>query len=77
MTLQKHFRISRDNVYKNYRMRPRQQDKQESSNVSFKKNLKVFKIKLKNEEEKNELFLSIIELSFSLHKNFSRKWPQV
>ena len=60
VTLQKHFQISRDNVYKNYRMRPRQKDKQVSSNVSFKKNLKVFKIKLKNEEEKNKLFLSII-----------------
>ena len=39
-------------------MRPRQKDNQEWSNVSFKKNLKIFKMKKKNEEEENELFFT-------------------
>ena len=37
-------------------MRPRQKDNQEWDNASFKKNLKIFKMKKKNEEEKNEFF---------------------
>ena len=37
-------------------MRPRQKDKQEWNNVSFKNNLKIFKMKKENEEIKTELF---------------------
>ena len=37
-------------------MRPRQKDKQEWNNVSFKNNLKIFKMKKEIEEIKTELF---------------------
>ena len=60
MTLQKFFQISRDNVYKIQRIRSRFKDNQEWSKVSFKRNLKIFKMKEKNEEKKNELFLLIL-----------------
>ena len=60
MTLQKFFQISRDNVYKIQRIRSRCKDNQEWSKVSFKRNLKIFKMKEKNEEKKNELFLLIL-----------------
>ena len=44
---QKLFQISRDNVYGNQRIRPRQKNNQERNNVVFKKNLKIFKMKKK------------------------------
>ena len=69
VTFRKLFQISQDNIYKNQGMRPRQKDNQQWINVSFKKNWKIFEMKKKIKEEKNEPFSSYhIALIFPIQK---------
>lgn len=68
-TIQRLFQTSRDNVYKNYRLWPRLKDNKDWNNLSFKKNLKLFKKKSKNAEVKTDLFsIHHIILIFSIQK---------